>query len=295
VYLQEKLCYEDSDVGVILFKDYWNIIKDTEHLTLVDLEAANWLRDRGKGCTHQADSEKFSDEDNKTDEDSLSDSDDNEQAFPSGFKSKSDKMNASAKTKRSKKRIYLGWGTKELIELLSCFGKDTKEPLDESGVVGVVKEYIQQKGLFLGNKKKCFKCDDKLRPLFTRRKVRYNMLHSKLRMHLAANAVSEDESLDGSEDDGGPIMKKKPQASLEPKIAEMVSERNKRCLASLNLNNIKLIYLRRTLVADLLKHQDTFEQKVVGCFVRVKNVVLSHFNQKSISFQLGFVTGKVQM
>jgi hypothetical protein len=53
---------------------------------------------------------------------------------------------------------------------LSCFGKDTKKTLDESGVVGVVKEYIQQKGLFLGNKKKCFKCDDKLCPLFTRRK-----------------------------------------------------------------------------------------------------------------------------
>jgi hypothetical protein len=279
VYLQEKLCYEDSYIGVILFKDYWNVIKDTEHLTLVDLEEASWLCDRGKSCTRQADSEKFPDEDNKTVEDSLSDSDDNEQTFPSGFNSKSDKMNASMKRKRSKKRIYLGWGTKELIEFLSCFGKDTKESLDESGVV---KEYIQQKGLFLGNKKKCFECDDKLCPLFTRRKVRYNMLHSKLRMHLAANAVSEDESLDGSEDDGGPIMKKKPQANLEPKIAEMVSERNKRCLASFNLNNIMLIYLRKTLVADLLKHQDTFEQKVVGCFVRVKNTVLSHFHQKSI-------------
>jgi hypothetical protein len=62
---------------------------------------------RGKSCTRQANSEKFPDEDNKTDEDSLSDSDDNEQAFPSGFKSKSDKMNASVKTKGQKREYVL--------------------------------------------------------------------------------------------------------------------------------------------------------------------------------------------
>ncbi|KAK3166165.1 hypothetical protein QOZ80_1AG0042280 [Eleusine coracana subsp. coracana] len=194
-----KSNYQDSDLSLVLFKDYWDIIKDTERLTLLDLQAASGILYRGLNHTREAYSEKF------PDEDLLGDSDDNEQTFLSGPKSKPDKTNMSMKRKRSKKKRFVGWGTKELIEFLSFVGKDTKEPLDEAEVVGVVQEYIKQKRLFLGDKKKYFEGDDKLRPLFKRRKVKYNMLHSKLRIHFAANAASEDESLDGSEDDDGPM------------------------------------------------------------------------------------------
>jgi adenosine/AMP kinase len=98
---------------------------------------------------------------------------------------------------------------------------------------------------------------------------------------------------DGSEDDVGQIMKKKPRNSLELKIAERVSERNKRSFASLNENNIKLIYLRRSLIINLLNHPDTFDQKVVGCFVRVKNAPKVHiYELPKKPYQLGLVTGK---
>ena len=81
-------------------------------------------------------------------------------------------------------------------------------------------------------------------------------------------AVAEDEISYGSEEDDTPVMKKKPQNSLQPKIVKRVSKQSNRCFPSLVQNNIKLIYLRRNLVVSLLSHLDTFERKVVGCFVR---------------------------
>ncbi|XP_062227749.1 uncharacterized protein At5g08430-like isoform X3 [Phragmites australis] len=290
-----KIDYQGSAIYENLFKDCWEVIKDRENLSFFDLQEASVLLDRSLNCKSGADSEKFPDEDHKADENSLDDNDDNEQTFPFDSKGKPNKVNASLKKSKSNKKTYVGWGSKELIEFLSCFGKDTAKPLDEFEVIGVIKEYIRQKNLFQDNKKKKFRCDDKLRPLFKRSKVNWNSIHRFLEMHFAANAVSEDESLDGSEDDSGLTMKKKPRTSLEPKIAKKVSERNKRCFASLNQNNLKLIYLRRSLVLNLLSHPDTFEQKVVGCFVRVKNKPRTHIYQiLKKTYQLGLVTGIIQ-
>ncbi|XP_062207690.1 zinc finger CCCH domain-containing protein 44-like isoform X2 [Phragmites australis] len=286
-----KIGYRGSEIYESLFKDYWDVIKDRECLTLVDLQEASVLIDRSRNCKRGASSEKFPEEDHKSDGNLLDDNDDNEQTFPFDSKGKPNKVNTSLKKRKSNKKTYVGWGSEELIEFLSCFGKDIAKPLDEVEVVGVVKEYIRQKNLFLDNKKKNFRCDDKLRSLFKRSKVRWNKIHRFLEMHFAANAVSEDESLDGSEDDDGPTMKKKPRTSLEPKIAKRVSEQNKRCFASLNQNNLKLIYLRRSLVIKLLSHPDTFEQKVVGCFVRVKNNPTHHYQMFKKAYQIGLVTG----
>ncbi|CAN6326072.1 unnamed protein product [Urochloa humidicola] len=95
-----------------------------------------------------------------------------------------------------------------------------------------------------------------------------------------------------SEDDDVPHRKKTPRNSLELKIAKRVSERNKRCFTCLNEKNINLIYMRKSLVVNLLNHPDTFNQKVVGCFVRVKNGPRVHiYEMPKKPHQLGLVTG----
>ncbi|XP_040931128.1 zinc finger CCCH domain-containing protein 19 isoform X2 [Gossypium hirsutum] len=63
----------------------------------------------------------------------------------------------------------------------------------------------------------------------------------------------------------------------------------KSCYASVVVENIKLVYLRRSLVEELLMHPDTFEEKVVGSFVRVKRKPGNCLGMTS--FQLLLVTG----
>ncbi|CAL4946279.1 unnamed protein product [Urochloa decumbens] len=283
--------HRDAAIDEILFKDYWEVIKDRECLTLVDLEEATVVLNRRLNCEETVNPEKFPGDCHKSDENVLADNDANDQTIPSDSKRKQNKVNTSLKNKLNKK-TYVGWGSEELIEFLSSFGKDTTKPLDEPEIVGVVKAYIKQKNLFVNDRKLSFFCDDKLQPLFTRRKVRCKMIRRFLAEHLASNAVSEDEISDVSEDDDTPVMKKKPRNSLEPKIAKRVSERSKSCFASLVKNNINLIYLRRTLVVSLLSQPDTFEQKVIGCFVRLKISHNTQFYEKSTKpFMLGRVTG----
>lgn len=287
-----KTYSRDAEFYGTLFKDYWEGVKDREHLTLVDLEEASVFLKRRVNCKG-ANLEKSSDDDYNSDENIFAD---NDETIPFDSKGKQNKLNTSLK-KKSNKRTYVGWGSEELIKFLSSFGKDTARPLDEVEIVGVVKGYIKEKNLYRDGKKVCFLCDDKLQPLFKRRKVRCKMIRKFLSVHLASNAV-----LDGSEDDDAPVMKKrrrnsedndapdvkkKPQNSMDLKVAKRV-EISKRCVASLIQNNIKLIYLRRTLVASLLSHPDTFEHKVVGCFVRV---MTASYQMSKRAYQLGLVTG----
>ncbi|XP_021283076.1 uncharacterized protein At5g08430 isoform X2 [Herrania umbratica] len=73
---------------------------------------------------------------------------------------------------------------------------------------------------------------------------------------------------------------------LEEKVDYAVQ---KNCYASIVAENIKLVYLRRSLVEELLMQSDNFEDKVVGSFVRVKRM---HGNCSiRTSFQLLQVTG----
>uniref|UniRef100_A0A453G756 GYF domain-containing protein n=1 Tax=Aegilops tauschii subsp. strangulata TaxID=200361 RepID=A0A453G756_AEGTS len=215
---------------------------------------------------------------------------------------KPNEVQATLKRKKLEKRTYVGWGSKELTEFLSCIGKDASTPLDHFKVAEVVREYVRQNNLLDGKKKKSVMCDENLHSLFNKRKFKYNMIHSLVETHLSANAISEDES-DGSVDDNGYTVKKKPRNSLEPKIPKSVSGIdpiipksvsgiNKKCLAALNPNNLNLIYLRRTLVAKLLTEPDTFEQKVIGCLVRVKNDLKSYtYMMTKKYYQIGLVTG----
>ncbi|XP_044342566.1 uncharacterized protein At5g08430 isoform X3 [Triticum aestivum] len=283
----------------ILFKDYWSVLNDKERFTLLDLQIASIRHKRSLQCKEGNDSNEY----HKTDGKPLGD---NDGAGPSSLLDTMDKPNevqATLKRKKLEKKTYVGWASKELTEFLSCIGKDTSTPLDHFKVAEVVREYVRQKNLHLHDKKKkSVMCDENLHSLFNKKKIKYNMIHSLVETHLSANAISEDES-DGSVDDTGYTVKKKPRNSLEPKIPKSVSGidpiipksvsgTNKNCLAALNPNNLNLIYLRRTLVVKLLTELDTFEQKVIGCLVRVKNDLKSYtYMMTKKYYQIGLVTG----
>jgi hypothetical protein len=309
VHLQVQRDLSNAEIYDILFKDYWEDVKDREHLKLVFLEEAHVILNR-KLDSNRANLERFPDEGHKSDAKMFAENAPVEKTIPFDSKGKQNKVNTSLKKNKLNKNTYAGWASQKLIQCLSSLGKDTSKCLNEAEIVGVIMEHVKEAKLFTDKKKISFFCDGKLLPLFRRKKVRCKRIRRFVANHLAANVISEDENSDGSEDDDvpitknkpcldgsqnddGPFMKKKPQNTVELKIAKRVSDKDKRCFASLNENNIKLIYLRRTLVINLLNHLDTFDQKVVGCFVRVKNAPRVHIYEKpKMPYQLGLVTGK---
>ncbi|KQK10928.1 hypothetical protein BRADI_2g57107v3 [Brachypodium distachyon] len=279
--------YESGFVG------YWSFIKDQEELTLLDLRIARHLLKRSQSSKEGRDSEKSPEQHRKTDGSSSGDNDNAGETFRPDKMDIPNEVQASLKRRKAKKKTYVGWASKELTDFLSCIGKDTTKPIEHFKVTEVVKEYIRQRNLFQDKKKKSVVCDDNLHSLFSKRKVKYNLIHGLLDTHFAANAISESEDeTDGSDYDDGSTVQKKLRNCLEPTILKRVPEVNKRCLASLNQKNLNLIYLRRTLVTKLLGQPDTFEQKVLGCLVRVKNDLKSYSYQMSKKYyQIGFVTG----
>ncbi|CAL4893208.1 unnamed protein product [Urochloa decumbens] len=198
--------YSNAEIAHLLFKDYWEDVKDREHLSLVYLEEAHVILKRKH---NRVSSEKSPDEDHKSDANMFAENATIEKTIPFDSKGKQDKVNTSLKKNKSNNKTDIGWCSEELMQFLSSSGKDTSKSLDEAEIVGVIMQYIKQEDLFMNNKKTAFLCDAKLYPLFGRRKVSRKSIRKFLAVHLAANAVSEDESFNGSEDNGVPVKKKK--------------------------------------------------------------------------------------
>ncbi|CAH8347494.1 unnamed protein product [Eruca vesicaria subsp. sativa] len=69
-------------------------------------------------------------------------------------------------------------------------------------------------------------------------------------------------------------------------VKEVKPEMRPTGFATINEDNIKLVYLRKSLVLDLLKHDESFGEKVLGSFVKVKNDP-----RDRIAYQILQVTG----
>lgn len=272
-------------------------------MTLDKLEKAYASLKKDLNCKQDLDLEKVHDEERSSDDDFVGNSDDDDNNKPSSitkFNGTSNTMKSFLREDKSMKNGYVGWGSKELIEFLSSIGKDTLKSLDQHGATEVVRVYIQQNGLLAkDNKKKLVQCDDKLKILFRRSKVKYNRIFSLLGKHIAVDMTSEDETSANSDDNNETFVRKKARIG---NYSSSTPEINKRCFAALVRHNIDLIYLKKSLVVDLLKEPDTFDSKVIGCFVRVKidPYDYSFYMHKTLRqhkklHQLGLVTGNAQL
>jgi len=287
--------FNDRETYEFLFKEYWEIVRDKEGLTLDKLEEAYAILKRGQNCKQDSDLEKLHDEEHSSDDDFVGNSDDDgeEPSARAKLNGTTMKIKSFLKKGKSMRNGFMGWASKELIEFLLSIGKDTSETLDQYRAAEAVKDYIRKKDLLQKDKKKLIICDDKLQLLFRKSKVKYNKIYYLLEKHIAANMISDDEILASSDDNSDSVMTKKARTvSCQPSTLKRTPEINKRCFAALVRDNINLIYLRRSLVMDLLKEPATFESKVVGCFVRIKNDPKDYsFQKHKMLYRLGKVTG----
>ncbi|KAH7575971.1 hypothetical protein JRO89_XS02G0265600 [Xanthoceras sorbifolium] len=193
---------------------------------------------------------------------------------------------------------FKGWGSKPLLDFLASIGKDTNQVLSQFDLLSLIAEYCKQNMLFHQENKKKIICDSKLEALFGRKSVNINSIYLLLTAHLADNSdlSEEDESGSSSENVGGDgfiVQKRCNQRGTSSvknwKGKEVVADAQKCCFAAIVPENVKLVYLRKSLVEKLSKKLETFEDKVIGSFVRVKSD-LNDYMQRNFH-QLVQVTG----
>ncbi|XP_026446735.1 uncharacterized protein At5g08430-like isoform X2 [Papaver somniferum] len=305
-----KIDFKDRETYEGLFKEYWDLIKDEEGVTLEDLYTADRLLHKGKGnkkegykgnkregCRKKIDSDKLFICD-KEDE-LLSDFEENEEDLTLAIVPSNGIPHPalkSMKRKMKKKKVFIGWGSKPLIDFLTSVGKDPSQSFSLFDLVKIVNEYITNNRLTDREKKKRVICDERLLSLLGKRTVNRTKIRDLLEPHLRDNQDSseEDELSDNSEEGEGAsnsckrqrrigVDKDKTNGTVKIKLAP------RSCFASIVTQNIKLVYLKRSLVQDLLKKLDTFDGKVVGSFVRVKSDPNDYLQKNS--HQLLQVTG----
>ncbi|XP_061364286.1 protein FAR1-RELATED SEQUENCE 5-like [Gastrolobium bilobum] len=190
---------------------------------------------------------------------------------------------------RKKKKEYDGWGSTSLIRFLESIGRDTSNQMTQSEVAKIVNEYVKQNGLHHPTEKKRIVCDERLHLLFRRKAISRLKINYLLESHFAENCEeSSDDIFSNSEDDVYETPKTTgSERKSHPKIPFM--EKPRSCFAAIIPNNIKLVYLKKSLVEELLLDPETFETKVVGSFIRIRRDPNDYLQKNP--FQLLQVTG----
>ncbi|XP_065879627.1 uncharacterized protein At5g08430-like isoform X2 [Euphorbia lathyris] len=188
-------------------------------------------------------------------------------------------VNSNAKTKKMQ---YVGWGSRPLIEFLESVGTDTSKPISQYDVSVIVEKYAEDQKLLLPERKKrrTILCDEWLLSLFGRKKIVKGQIHSKLETHFVENQVDSDDDFPCSLNKDG-ACESQEKFTLKRKPSEKVLKAPKSEFAAIIHDNIKLIYLRRSLVQELLRDSETCEEKIVGSIVRVKRDSYDYLQKNS--------------
>ncbi|CAL1409305.1 unnamed protein product [Linum trigynum] len=189
-----------------------------------------------------------------------------------------------------RKLVFSGWGSKDLLEFLASIGKETAEQLSQQEVVGIISKYCADNGLFDPEKRKRILCDAKLQTLFRRKWISKNGIHTHVGKHFAENLSNDDDDdameIEEEVDQGLEVgegscedyvassgekrkRKSRPEAGCQ-KLGKEVVVVQKGLFASVTAENIKRVYLRKNVLDELMKEPESFDAKVVGCFVRIK-------------------------
>ncbi|KAL3832926.1 hypothetical protein ACJIZ3_007662 [Penstemon smallii] len=196
------------------------------------------------------------------------------------------KPSGSKKRKRKVgKRIleFNEWGSTPLLVFLEAIGKDTTVKYSQRDVATFVTTYINDNGLSCPTKKKKVICDEILFDLFGKKTLPRTKIFDSLEEHFAENYdSSDDEDLDSSDEECSK-RKKSNTASLIKKVPP------KSCFAAVITENIKLVYLKKTLIQEFLKVPESSEDKIIGSFVRMKSDRYDIYQKNRFNLQL--VTG----
>ncbi|KAG0502095.1 hypothetical protein HPP92_002167 [Vanilla planifolia] len=177
----------------------------------------------------------------------------------------------------------IGWASKELLEFVSHMKDGDKSILSQYDVQDLLLGYVKVNNLRDPRKKSQIICDEMLQGLFGKPRVGHFEMLKLLESHFFIKDSSpiSDENQGGFEDlvpvqmggEGSNGMatkiipdkrsKKRKRLDNEPQISPYD-------YAAIDVHNINLMYLRRSMMESLMDDMSTFNEKVIGSFVRIR-------------------------
>lgn len=313
-----KVDFGDKETWEYLFKDYWIELKEKLSLTLEEiLKATHPFKDAD--FTEDAESdETFDGIDASV---SSSDSEMNqfvEEQYNIGRKRRrrsrkfvpgeQHNIGLEQETRRkeiSSTREFSSWASKELLEFIGYLKEDAEKAISLFEVQQLLLTYIKENRLQDPRKRSLIICDERLRNLFGKPTVgqfeMLKLLESHLpskqscfvegnSTHLSQGSPTENDyniELDDSREKVGKSVTDKRRKSRK-KMDDKVPRSNPNDFAAINVHNIGLIYMRRTLIEDLLEDLTSFNAKIVGSFVRIR---IYGGNRQEVYYRLVQVVG----
>ncbi|RZR91981.1 hypothetical protein BHM03_00020202, partial [Ensete ventricosum] len=303
-----RLDFDNRSNLEYLFNVYWLTLKGKLSLTLEELGNA---KDTWKGSGTSVYNEETSDEliDANDDEEASSDNslgcDDGSNSSRNKFGGHSRKptdVEGLADNEKKSLSEDSEWATPELLVLVAHMKNGDKSVMSQFDVQALLLEYIKQNKLRDPHRKSQIVCDARLYNLFGKARVGHFEMLKLLESHFLIKEASQASTHDNQ---GGTIDSQSGQTDAEEynNVTGIVSEKRQKTrkrvetepqfnledYAAIDVHNINLIYLRRSLMEDLI-NDDTFSKKVVGSFVRIR--ISGAAGQKQDMYRLVPVMGR---
>ncbi|CDY26775.1 BnaC09g09020D [Brassica napus] len=290
-----QLDFDDKTSWESLFKDYWIDLKTQLSISPEELDQAKSPHKGNK--SHAGKQGTAREVDYVTDEGSDSDSSPKKKKTRSRSKSGSAEKNQSPANKSSSGET---WASKELLDVVAHMRRGDKSFLPSTEVHALLLDYIKKYNLRDPRRKSQVVCDSRLKNLFGKSHVGHFEMLNILDTHFLDKEQQQADNIQGSivdtdpdyvdldENVDHPVKSgKDKKRKTRKKGARKGRQSNLDDFAAVDMHNINLIYLRRSLVEDLLEDSTAFEEKVASAFVRLR----ISGNQKQDLYRLVQVVG----
>ncbi|KAF8093395.1 hypothetical protein N665_0383s0027 [Sinapis alba] len=290
-----QLDFDDKTSWEYLFKDYWIDLKTQLSINQEELDQAKSPQKGNK--SHAGKQGTTRETDYVTDEGSDSDSSPKKRKTRSRSKPGSAEKNQSPAKKSSPGET---WASKELLDVVAHMRHGDRSFLPSTEVHGLLLDYIKRYNLRDPRRKSQVVCDSRLKNLFGKSHVGHFEMLNILETHFLDKEQQQADNIQGSIVDTDPDYVdldenldhpvksgKDKKRKTRKKGARKGRQSNLDDFAAVDMHNINLIYLRRSLVEDLLEDSTAFEEKVASAFVRLR----ISGNQKQDLYRLVQVVG----
>ncbi|XP_074313267.1 uncharacterized protein LOC141648477 [Silene latifolia] len=222
---------------------------------------------------------------------------DSEHSSPDTSSRRGGKARRLLKSRSKGAQSNVEWASKELMEFIMHMKRGDRSVLTQFDVQGLLLEYIKTNKLRDPRRQSQIICDSMLQKLFHKPRVGHFEMLKLLESHFflkdaddnqGSVANSETRQLDADDNIDSPHDGSKSRGKKSRKREGRGSQSNLDDYAAIDMHNINLIFLRRNLMDALLENPETFHDKAVGAFVRIR---ISGSSKNQDIYRLVQITG----